>query len=425
VRKTTYERLGQTVFSEILPNGLAVYLLPKPGFQQTFATFTTRYGSIDRTFRVDGEEVTVPDGLAHFLEHKMFEKERGDVFPEFAKHGASANAFTTFDQTTYLFSCTEDVHENTRILLDFVQEPYFTKESVEKEKGIIGQEIRMYDDNPDWQLFFNLLRAMYKQHPVQIPIAGTVESIAAIDADTLYRCHRTFYHPSNMVFFAVGGFHVEELLEVIRQNQHGKTFPPKPDVERIVPEEPTEAAEARREVHMGVSQPRCLIGWKDRQTGISGEALLKQEMLTGVVLDALFGRSSAFYHRMIDLGLIDQNFSWEYECSPSYGYSVVGGNTTDPDRLAAEVEALLEEVRAKGLPEEEFERSRKKAIGRFISSLDSPGSVARSFVSYLLRGVDFLTTVEVLEQLTLEDAERRLSDHFVASQRSVSVVLPK
>jgi predicted Zn-dependent peptidase len=425
VRKTTYERLGQTVFSEILPNGLAVYLLPKPGFQQTFATFTTRYGSVDRTFRVDGEVVTVPDGLAHFLEHKMFEKERGDVFPEFARHGASANAFTTFDQTTYLFSCTEAVHENTRILLDFVQEPYFTKESVEKEKGIIGQEIRMYDDNPDWQVFFNLLRAMYKQHPVQIPIAGTVESIAGIDADTLYRCHRTFYHPSNMVFFAVGGFDVEALLQVIQQNQQGKTFPPQPDVERIFPEEPAKVAEARREVHMGVSQPRCLIGWKDRQTGISGEVLLRQEMLTGVVLDALFGRSSAFYHRMIDLGLIDQNFSWEYECSTSYGYSVVGGNTTDPDRLAAEVEALLEEVRAKGLPEEEFERSRKKAIGRFISSLDSPGSVARSFVSYLLRGADFLSTVEVLEQLTLEDAQRRLSDHFVASQRAVSVVLPK
>jgi predicted Zn-dependent peptidase len=422
-----YERFGERLYAETLENGLRVFLLPKPGFSQVYATFTTHYGSIDRTFRRSPSEpfTTVPDGIAHFLEHKMFESEEGDIFSEFAKHGASANAFTTFDHTTYLFSCTEDVLENTVTLLDFVQHPYFTDETVEKEKGIIGQEIRMYDDNPDWRAFFGLLKALFHEHPVRIDIAGTVESIGEITKDTLYRCYETFYHPSNMVFFAAGGFDANEMIETIRQNQLKKSFPPSPAIERQFPKEPATVKEAKTAAHLSVVQPRCLIGWKDQVVGKTGRDLLEQEQLTGVILDCLFGRSSPLYHALIDEGVIDQQFSWEYEITPSYGYSLVGGNTPDPDRLLEEIERSIQKAIADGLQPDEFERARKKSIGRFMSSLDSPNYLARSFTSYYLKGADLFDIVPVLEGLTLEQANRRLKEHFLADARSVSLVLPK
>ncbi|MDQ0188929.1 insulinase family protein [Alicyclobacillus cycloheptanicus] len=426
MRELDYSRLRERLYTEQLDNGLTVFLAPKPGYQQVFATFTTHYGSIDSVFRVGDEApAAVPDGIAHFLEHKMFESPQGDVFNEFAKNGAAANAFTTFDQTTYLFSCTENAKENMQVLLDFVQEPYFTDENVEKEKGIIGQEIRMYDDNPEWRSFFGLLRGLYQQHPVRIDIAGTVESIAKIDKETLYRCYRTFYHPSNMMLFCAGGFDPKEMMDVIRSNQAKKSFGPAPDIERIYPEEPSEAGERKSVAALSVSQPRCLIGWKDANTGLTGQDLLAQEMLTGVILDVLFGRSSPLYHRWIDEGLIDQQFTWEYELTPSYGYSLVGGNTADPDRLIAEVNDALARAAAEGLPEEAFHRGRKKAMGRFVGSLDSPNFIARSFSSYYFKGVDLFDTVEVLESLTLQQANERLRAHFIPRQQAVSIVLPK
>ena len=204
-----------------MPNGLNVYILPKKGFSKTFVTFSTKYGSIDREFIPLGkkEPVTVPDGIAHFLEHKMFEKEEGDVFQQFSEKGASANAFTSFTKTTYLFSSTDHVLDNTKTLLDFVQQPYFTEETVEKEKGIIGQEITMYDDQPDWRLYFGAIENMYKDHPVKIDIAGTVESIDKITADHLYECYNTFYHPSNMTVFVVGAVNPQEMMDFIKQDQ--------------------------------------------------------------------------------------------------------------------------------------------------------------------------------------------------------------
>ncbi|MCL6443438.1 MAG: insulinase family protein [Alicyclobacillus sp.] len=409
-----------------LENGMEIVLLPKPGFQQVYAMFTTRYGSVDTTFRVGREEpfTTVPEGIAHFLEHKMFESESGDVFSAFAAHGASANAFTTFEQTSYLFSCTNDAEENLKILLDFVQDPYFTDENVEKEKGIIGQEIRMYDDNPDWRCFFNLLKAMYHQHPVRIDIAGTVESIAQIDKDMLYRCYRTFYHPSNMLLVVAGGFDADRMLEVIRANQANKSFGPPPQIERQTPVEPPAVNLEKTVAQLSASQPRCLIGWKDANVGLTGRALLEQELLTGVVLDALFGRSSGLYHELIDDQLIDQQFTWEYDVTPSYGYALVGGNTVDPDALLARVDAALQTTLQTGLTDTSFERSRRKAVGRFVTSLDSPTYVARTYTSYALKDANFFDTITILESLTLDAANDRCRDMFVPAQRSVSIVQP-
>lgn len=427
MNKIEYPRLSEVLYQETLPNGLKVYLLPKPGFKQVFATFTTKYGSIDNVFKTGSnrEVLQVPDGIAHFLEHKMFESEEGDVFAEFAKYGASANAFTSFDQTSYLFSCTENVLNNAETLLDFVQHPYFTDENVEKEKGIIGQEIRMYEDNPEWRAFFGLLRGLYEKHPVRLDIAGTVESISKIDKETLYKCYETFYHPGNMVFFAVGGFEPEELLNLIRKNQAGKNFGPIPEIQHTYPDEPRTAFEKEQLAQLSVKEPRCLIGWKDSVTGLKGKELLAQEMLTGVLLDTMFGRSSDLYHELIDDKLIDQHFSWEYEVTESYGYSLVGGNSSDPRKLLERVNQAVEKVLRDGLQEQEFERNRRKAIGRFMSSLDSPAYVGRSYTSYILKGADLFDTLEILEGLQFSQAMTRLQEHFQLSQQSVSMVLAK
>jgi predicted Zn-dependent peptidase len=214
-----FSQLDETLYFETLDNGLKVYILPKQGFNKTFVTFTTKYGSVDNEFVPLGknEFVRVPDGIAHFLEHKMFEKEDGDVFQQFSRQGASANAFTSFNRTAYLFSSTDQVMKNLETLVDMVQTPYFTEQMVEKEKGIIGQEIMMYNDNPDWRLYYGVIENLYKNHPVKIDIAGTVESIAKITAEQLYECYRTFYHPSNMLLLAVGNVSPEEVISFLKK----------------------------------------------------------------------------------------------------------------------------------------------------------------------------------------------------------------
>lgn len=426
MREQIYQRFRQKLFTEQLDNGLNVCLLPKPGFEQVFATFSTRYGSIDSVFRLAGEPdyVTVPEGIAHFLEHKMFESPQGDVFNDFARGGATANAYTSYDQTTYLFSSTENVDENLTVLLNFVQEPYFTDASIEKEKGIISQELRMYEDDPDRRSLSELLQAMYSEHPVRIDIGGTVESIQGINRDLLMRCYKTFYHPANMLLLVVGGFDPEHLMALIRGNQAAKTFAPVPTIDRYYPEEPSPVGRSKSEVQLSVSQARCLVGWKDAVTGLHGRDLLQQELLTAVILDVLFGRSSALYQQWVDEGLIDQQFGWEYEVTPTYGFSLVGGNTKTPDTLVARITEALDRTVETGIAEVDFERCRKKALGRFVASLDSPYYIAHSYSSYAFKSVDLFDTVDVLESLTLDEANDRIRSHFSSSQQSVSVITP-
>lgn len=426
MHKTDYPRFRETLYQETLQNGLTVYLFPKPGFAQVQAMFTTAYGSVDSHFRVsdDSDASHVPDGIAHFLEHKMFESRDEPVFTKFARYGASVNAFTSFSQTTYYFSSTSHIYENMKTLLDFVQDPYFTVENVEKEKGIIAQEIRMGEDNPDRRSYYGLLAAMYQKHPLRIEIAGTVESIYQIDHETLYRCYRTFYHPSNMILVVAGGFEPDEMMTFIRENQAQKSFGPAPEIERIIPEEPGPVLERETVVHLSVSQPRCMLGWKDQDTGLTGNDLIARDMLTSIILDALFGQSSPLYHQLIDEELIDQQFGWEYEITPQYGYSLLGGDTPDPQKLQERIWEFLKQIQENGLPEEWFERCRKKLMGWFVTLFDSPGQVARQFTSYTLRKADAFETLNVLESLTLDAANQRLREHFVETQYSASVVMP-
>lgn len=420
----TYDRLQETLYRERMDNGLQVYVLPKPGFQKTYATFSTKYGSIDNHFRVAGEdEVSVPDGIAHFLEHKMFEEPEGDIFAKFASQGASANAFTSFDQTVYLFSATENIKENLETLINFVQHPYFTDQNVEKEKGIIGQEIGMYRDNPDWRVYFGLIEAMYGVHPVHIDIAGTVESIGTITKETLYTCYNAFYHPSNMLLFIVGGVNAEEVFQLVRENQATKEYKPQGVIDRLFDEEPLAVNEKRRESKLPVSLPKCLFGFKETKLGFEGEELLRRDLATKLALDLLLGSSTRLYQKLYDLDLISDSFSHEYNSNPNYAFSAIGGDTKDPERLMQVITEEIKSVTAAGFREEDFERARKKKIGGYLRMLNSPENIAHEFTRYRFRGGDLFQVLPVYESLTLEEVNTRLREHIDWEQLSVSLVV--
>lgn len=418
-----YERVEETLYHEVMPNGLNVYVLPKEGFQKTYATFSTKYGSVDNYFAVGGEPlVKVPDGIAHFLEHKMFEEPTGDIFATFASQGASANAYTSFDRTVYLFSATEQIPANIRTLIDFVQNPYFTDQNVEKEKGIIEQEINMYRDNPDWRVYFGLIDALYNVHPVHIDIAGTVESIRRIDKETLYKCYNTFYHPSNMLLFVVGGVKAEEVFELVRSNQAAKDFKPQGQIRREFEIEPKEVKIPRRSAVLPVSLPKCLFGFKEKETGQTGAELLKREVTTKLMLDALLGSSSPLYQSLYDDNLISDSFGHEYNCSTDYAFSVIGGDTRDPDELLAKVKAALTQALDNGIDQTAFERSKRKRIGGYLRMLNSPEAIAGEFTRYKFRGQDLFELLPFYEQVTVEDVNGRMKEHFDWNQLSVSIV---
>ncbi len=419
-----YEHLQETLYYEVMDNGLHVYILPKPGFQKTYATFATKYGSVDNHFQVEGQEaVKVPDGIAHFLEHKMFEEPTGDIFATFASHGASANAFTSFDQTVYLFSATEYVNENIQTLVDFVQNPYFTDQNVEKEKGIIGQEIDMYADNPDWRVYFGLIEAMYQKHPVHIDIAGTVESIRTITKEMLYECYNTFYHPSNMLLFVVGGVDPQGVIDMVRSNQEQKDYKPQGSIERFFEPEPEQVGEARRESKLAVSLPKCLFGFKETDVGLTGEKLLRRDMTTQLMMDLLFGSSTRLFQKLYDEDLISDSFGHEYNSSPQYSFSAIGGDTKDPDQLLARIREEVDAIVEKGFESTDFERARKKKIGGYLRMLNSPENIAHEFTRQQFRGGDFFNMLPLYESITLEDVNLRLREHIRWDQLAVSLVV--
>jgi len=418
-----YPRLEETLHHERLDNGLDVFVLPKPGFTKTFAVLATRFGSADNRFRLaDGREFAVPDGLAHFLEHKMFEEPDGDVFARFAANGASANAYTGFDQTVYLFSATRNVDRCLDILLDFVQSPYFTDANVEKEKGIIIQEIHMYRDNPDWRVYFGLLEALYHRHPVRIDIAGTPESVSSITKELLYECHRMFYHPSNMHLFVVGGVDPERTLETVRANQARKRFDPPAVFERVPADEPENAKEPMRQATLAVAMPKCYVGFKETDVALVGERAIRRDLAARIVLDALFSRSSPVYQDMYDEHLVFDSFGAQFTSGPGYAFSVIGGDTRDPGEMARRVTEAMERTAERGLDADVFERIRRKKIGAHLRLWNSPEAVAGEFVRFRHRGGDLFRVVELYESLTLEEANGWLRAHVHPSRRAVSVV---
>lgn len=419
-----YPKLQEKLWHEKLDNGLEVFILPKPGFTKTYATFTTRFGSVDNRFTPPGgETIRVPDGIAHFLEHKMFEEPEGDIFSQFSSQGASANAYTSFDRTVYLFSATQDVAKNIDTLLHFVQNPYFTDENVEKEKGIIIQEIDMYRDNADWRVYFGLNEAMYINHPVRIDIAGTAESVTSITKEMLYDCYYAFYHPSNMTLFVVGGVDPEATMAQIKRDQAGKTFRGGGEIERLFEEEPSAVKEKKREIFLPVSLPKCMFGFKDAP-GDDRDAV-RFELSSKLMLEALLGSSSPLYQSLYDDNLISDSFGHEFNTGPGYAFSVIGGDTRDPDELVRRVSEALYEAAKTGIAPEVFERTRRKRIGAFLRMMNSPEAIASEFTRYRHKGGDLFKIVEAFESLTLDEVNARLREHARPEQLAVAVVRSK
>jgi predicted Zn-dependent peptidase len=427
MREITFEQLNEKLYYEKLENGLDVYILPKAGFNKTYATFTTKYGSIDNHFVPlnENEPIRVPDGIAHFLEHKLFEKEDGDVFQSFSKQGASANAFTSFTRTAYLFSSTSNVLPNLETLLDFVQEPYFTDATVEKEKGIIGQEIRMYDDNADTRLFYGTIGNMYHNHPVKIDIAGTVESITETTKEHLYQCYETFYHPSNMLLFVVGPVDPQEYISFIKENQSKKQFAEEQPIQRFFEDEPTSVATERSEIKMPIQTPKCMIGYKAKNPTKKGKELLKQELTVNVALDMLFGQSSPHYTKLYELGLIDDSFSFDYTEEYGFGFAMVGGDTTKPEEFERTVKGIIADQKNKGFTQAALDRIRKKKIGSFLRALNSPEYIANQFTRYRFNEMDLFDIVNVLEEMTLTDVNEVLKSFFEKERETVFTIMPK
>jgi predicted Zn-dependent peptidase len=428
VKKIAFDQLQEELYYEKLNNGLDVYILPKKGFNKTFATFTTKYGSIDNQFVPKGEaEFTkVPDGIAHFLEHKLFEKEDGDVFQQFSKQGASANAFTSFTRTAYLFSSTSNFERNLETLMDFVQEPYFSEKTVEKEKGIIGQEITMYDDNADWRLYFGLIQNMYKNHPVKIDIAGTIDSIAKITKDMLYQCYYTFYHPSNMLLFVVGPVDVENTMKFIKENQDKKAIEQQPEIKRKFEDEPNEVAEKKKVLEMNVQTSKCLVGIKALNQQLNGEEMLKNELATNLLLDLLFGKSSDNYQKLYSEGLIDETFSYDFTSEQGFGFAMLGGDTGEPNRLEETLEKMLKDAATgNGITEDGLVKAKKKRIGAFLRSVNSPEYIANQFTRYAFNEMNLFDVVPTLEKITLEDVKIIAADFISEERFTVCQVVPK
>ncbi|PKR83618.1 EF-P 5-aminopentanol modification-associated protein YfmH [Heyndrickxia camelliae] len=428
MKNQVFEQLKETLYFEKMDNGLEVYILPKEGFNKTFATFTTKYGSVDNEFiPLDNNKYhRVPDGIAHFLEHKLFEKEDGDVFQQFSKQGASANAFTTFNRTAYLFSSTTNVEKNLETLIDMVQSPYFTEKTVEKEKGIIGQEITMYDDNPDWRLYFGVIENMYKHHPVKIDIAGTIESISHITDKLLYECYNTFYHPSNMLLFIVGPVDVENIMKLVRDNQNNKDYKEQSEIKRRFEQEPLEVAEKKKVLEMNVQTPKCLVGVKAKDVQLEGGEMLKNELTMNVLLDMLFGKSSENYYSLYNEGLIDETFSYDFTLESGFGFAMVGGDTDRPDELAERLQKVLMEAKdGMHLTEEALDRTKKKKIGGFLRQLNSPEFIANQFTRYFFNGMNLFDVVPVLEDITFADLKKAANEFIEEERFTVCQVIPK
>lgn len=417
------DKIKEKIYYEELESGLKVYFMPKPGFTKKYSIFTTNYGSIDNSFVPIGETepIVVPEGIAHFLEHKLFEEEEANIFDKFSKFGANVNAYTNFNQTSYLFNATDNFYESLELLVKFVQNPYLTDENVEKEKGIIEQEIKMYEDNPKWRVFFNCLKAMYINHPIKIDIAGTVESINTITKDLLYKSYNTFYNPGNMVLFIVGDLSFEEILKVVRKSE--RKYPKsKEALNRIFEEEPKEVKQKLIDQEMFVNIPLFYIGFKDNNLGLIGREAIKKDIVTNMVLDLLFTPSAEFYSDLYNEGLVDQTFGAYYSGKKTYGHSLIVGQSNDPLKVNESIIQLLSIPAEKIFEQEDFLRLKKKNLGSFLMGFNSIEFIANNFIDLYFDQFNLLEYLDVLESIEFSDILERFNEHFKTENMVLSII---
>lgn len=417
-----YPKLGEQFYEQKLPNGLCVRVIPKPGFARRYAFLGVNFGSIDTHFTLDGREYRVPDGIAHYLEHKMFDLPEGDATEQFAAHGGSPNAFTSYTMTAYYFDCTEEFEENLRILLRLVTVPYFTPESVEKERGIIAQEIRMYEDSAESRVYEDLFRGMFAVHPVRVPVAGTVESISEITPQALYDCHAAFYRPGNMILCVAGDVDPEAVVRIARELT--------PEASAPLPVRDYGAAEALscpmpiQQRVMEVAMPTFAFGFKCAPP--APDALMHREVLGDLAAEILAGESSELYQRLYERGLIDAGFSVGYESVKDACLLSASGDSTDPEAVQRALLSEAAHIAKNGVDPAQFARLVKSALGRRTRDLDSFESICYLMGgSYYFDGVDYLRFPEVYASVTPEDVRRFLAETVQPERASLAVVRPK
>ncbi|MBE6775304.1 MAG: insulinase family protein [Ruminococcaceae bacterium] len=400
-------------------SGLKIFVMEKPDYSGAYAIFGTKYGSVDTCFKLEAEKeyTTVPEGIAHFLEHKLFESEELDAFTRFAETGANANAYTSFDRTCYLFQCSQEFEKNLEILLDFVKAPYFTEETVQKEQGIIGQEIRMYQDSPDWQVLFNLLRGMYSNNPVRIDIAGTIDSIAQINAELLYSCYNTFYNLSNMALAVVGNVKKETVLNIV-----DRVIKPEAPVkfEQIIPEEPKEVSQKLIEEEMGVDMPKFALGFKDNLT--TAVPSVKKTLTVNIALDIIAGKVSPLYSDLMEKGLINPFFGKEYFVGRGFAAPMFTGESTSPDKVRDAIIGKIEEIKEKGITDEDFDVSLKKMYGMAVLAFNDVDDMANNIIDAYFNGQSLFDTVELYKSITKEDVEKAIKESFDTENYCLSVI---
>ena len=420
--KKLYPRIGEEVIWVTLDNGLPVCIVPKKGFSRKYALFATRYGGMDMRFRLNGQWLDTPAGIAHYLEHKMFDTEDGNALQELAMNGAEPNAFTSNAITCYYFDSTEKFYENLEILLSFVSVPYFTDESVEKEQGIIGQEIGMIEDNPEGQVYKQLMQSLYHTSPARTPVAGSVESIREITAQTRYDCHKAVYTPANMCLVVVGDVEPQQVLDIARR------VLPKDSGELIErdygAEEPTEAARAYAEERMEVSMPSFLVGFKcPPQHG--GEEQHRFAAIGELACDVLMGESSPLYARLYSQGLINGSFGAAFDILPGAAYAYAGGDSKDPKAVAEAILAEAQRLAREGVDEDYYKRIVNANFGAALRELNSFESIAVSMAEGRFQGYDPYRFPEIYDSITAADVLAFLRENVTRSHMALSVIAPK
>ena len=419
-----YDKAGEVLYEYEHSSGLKAFVIPRRGYSKKYATFSTHYGSVDNEFIIPGESkpTRVPDGIAHFLEHKLFEQKDGSVMDKFSKLGSNPNAYTSFNQTVYLFSCTDRFEDNFELLLNYVQNPWITEESVEKEKGIIGQEIMMYQDDPGWRAFFNLLGALYSQNPVRIDIAGTAESISRIDREALYKCYHTFYHPSNMVILVVGDVDPQSVFNQVEKALE-KTDK-RPQIERVLPQEPDKIRKNYTEQSLAVSMPIFQMGYRDNYKANDGIELLKREVAVKLLLDMLIGRSSVLYEELYGEGLLNASFEFDFTIEKGYAFSVLGGESPDPVKVRDRFCQTVDLTMRQGLDRETYDRLIRAMLGRYMRQFNSVERISHSFISVYFKGVNMFDYLEVYDKITFEYISEVFKEHFNQDNIALSIIKP-
>ena len=415
-----YTALGEKLFRQVLPNGLTTVVVPRPGFTKKLAYFVTDFGSIHTDFRLEGKEYHVPAGIAHFLEHKMFELPDRDVTGEFAALGGNVNAFTSYDMTAYYVSCTEHFSENLRLLLEFVSTPYFPEESVQREMGIIDQEIGMNADTPETRIFEQLTEIMYRSHPIRVPILGDCDSIRRITPETLHACHKAFYTPGNMILCVIGDVEAEEVVTIARQVLGDEK---RPVGEKLRAWEEETACAGNVRCQREVAMPTFLLGFKCEATG-SGENAIQQEIIGDLACEALFGESSALYLKLYNEGLIDGSFGGGFETVDGGALVTCGGDSEDPEAVRAAILERARELVKEGIPEADFLRLKRSAMGRRVRDLDSFDSTCFRLCAYHFSDFDYFRFPGVYPDITA-DAVLAFLDRVIRPQRcAISIIDP-